>query len=343
MDDRANRVDEQARRDLDATLADTDQTASDTDQTIAESEQSLSDEDRALAEADQRASNRDQLAAERDRAMSGPAQPGDIAAGRDARRRSTLERESTALARIALATTRLELARQRDERSLRRDELARLRDEAAAAADDAAVAAERVRGTTVTAASARADAARARARAAADRRRAASDRAQSAREREQAEKDRLAISDALATAHTDDLTGTWRRAMGTLMLEHEIERAHRGDSRLMLAFVDVDGLKAVNSRSGHAAGDALLRRVVAVIRSHLRAYDPVVRMGGDEFLCAAGQTDPDEFRHRFDGITRELGQPPESCSISVGFATLRVGDTAASLVARADADLLASG
>ena len=54
----------------------------------------------------------------------------------------------------------------------------------------------------------------------------------------------------------------------------------------MLAFADVDGLKAINDGRGHAAGDRTLRDLVKVLRAHLRSHDLIVRYGGDEFVCA---------------------------------------------------------
>jgi two-component system, cell cycle response regulator len=54
--------------------------------------------------------------------------------------------------------------------------------------------------------------------------------------------------------------------------------------RWSLCQFDVVGLKAVNDPDGLAAGDALLQRAVHAIRVHLRSYDVIVRIGGDEFL-----------------------------------------------------------
>jgi predicted signal transduction protein with EAL and GGDEF domain len=55
---------------------------------------------------------------------------------------------------------------------------------------------------------------------------------------------------------------------------------------LVVAFVDVDGLKRVNDTEGHLAGDALLIAVADSLRACLRSYDLVMRFGGDEFVCA---------------------------------------------------------
>ncbi len=181
--------------------------------------------------------------------------------------------------------------------------------------------------------------AEARARAAADRARAALDRERAAAEREQAAIDRQLVRAALAEAHLDELTGTFRRGQGALALKHELERARRSGGQLVLAFVDVDGLKEVNDRDGHAAGDALLIDVVETIRSQLRSYDPVVRFGGDEFVCAVCDLDLDGVRHRFNAINRELGRRREGASISVGLAELQSGDTLEDLTARGDAAL----
>jgi diguanylate cyclase (GGDEF)-like protein len=48
---------------------------------------------------------------------------------------------------------------------------------------------------------------------------------------------------------------------------------------------DIDHFKAVNDEHGHATGDTVLREVAYVIRSHLRAFDPVYRLGGEEFVA----------------------------------------------------------
>ena len=129
------------------------------------------------------------------------------------------------------------------------------------------------------------------AEAAADRARAAADRARAAIDRENAARERARLEAELHQAHLDGLTGAYRREMGHMALTHEIDRARRSDGRFVLAFVDVDGLKDLNDRDGHAAGDRALQTVVRSIRTRLRSFDPIVRYGGDEFVCGLGGTD----------------------------------------------------
>src|SRR5215211_7372495 len=63
----------------------------------------------------------------------------------------------------------------------------------------------------------------------------------------------------LKLATTDALTGAWTRKFGLEEVSRELERAHRTGATLLLGFIVVDGLKAVNYAKGHLAGDELLR------------------------------------------------------------------------------------
>jgi diguanylate cyclase (GGDEF)-like protein len=175
---------------------------------------------------------------------------------------------------------------------------------------------------------------------------AADDHAQAEQDRRGAADDRKAAADdreqlliALSEADMDDLTGTYRRVMGAIALRAEIDRAHRADGRLVLAFVDVDDLKARNDAGGHAAGDALLLDVVECMRSGIRSYDPIVRLGGDEFVCALTDADLDDARGRFAEIAAALARRNGGASISVGFAKLAAGDDLDDLMQRGDAAL----
>jgi diguanylate cyclase (GGDEF)-like protein len=69
--------------------------------------------------------------------------------------------------------------------------------------------------------------------------------------------------------------------------ERELRRAlafiQRYGNSAALIYLDVDRLKPINDRHGHAAGDAVLRTVAAVLTRNVRASDVVARLGGDEF------------------------------------------------------------
>jgi len=320
-----------AERSVDDINLDTDQALSDADRIGADSDQTLSERDQALAGIEQAAADRDQVASDRDLAEGLPASP----AQQHAHDVSKIERETTTVERAGAAILRTRAAAERLELAERRDEASRLRDLAAAARDRAADARDRLRAEiepTGPAAEARAAAAAERARAAADRERAAADRREAALDRQR-------VREALSQAHLDELTGTYRRGLGTLELEREVNRARHSNGQLVLAFVDVDGLKEVNDRDGHAAGDRLLILVADTIRSSLRSYDPVVRFGGDEFVCAFSNFDLEGARRRFDEVQSALATAERGCSISVGFAALRPEDALEDLLARGDADL----
>lgn len=78
----------------------------------------------------------------------------------------------------------------------------------------------------------------------------------------------------------DTLTGLPNRARFTAMLEGLVRS---GESFALFA-LDLDRFKAVNDLFGHAAGDAILCRVAALLREVTRDIDLVARIGGDEFL-----------------------------------------------------------
>ena len=129
--------------------------------------------------------------------------------------------------------------------------------------------------------------------------------------------------------------------MGLKELDNEIQRARRESHNLVAAYVDVDGLKAVNDRQGHAAGDMVLRTVADGFRRHMRPYDVFVRLGGDEFLCALPSVTVGEARARFEDLLAELKDAGD-ITVSIGYTELREGDSADELVKRADLALLES-
>ncbi len=324
-----------------------DQTLADQDQTFADADQTTSDQDQTAADSDQAAADNDQAAADSDLMHGGD--PGVHEVTRELRDRGARQRQHSAQRRIDVATVRDEIAHARDLAALARDQTDELRDrelatrDAASAADERAITsaefARREAEIRSRATADRAAAAEARAQAAANREHAASDREQSARDRLQARADRDALLRQLAIAETDELTGTRTRAAGLEDVDQEIDRARRTGGLLAIAYVDIVGLKAVNDAHGHAAGDALIQRVVQGIRRHLRSYDTAVRLGGDEFLCVMPGATIQDARQRFRAIQTTLATNPDGCEIKIGFAELTPEDKAAKLIERADAEL----
>src|SRR5207249_4660498 len=184
-------------------------------------------------------------------------------------------------------------AKERDSTAKERDSTAKERDRTAQTPDRAADQRDRTDGRFSTSE---------RAQASRDREAAARDRADASRDRERAAHDRRQAARDRAQAGVDGLTGALRRNRGLVDLQREIDRARRSDGRLVLAFVDVDGLKGINDVQGHAAGDQLLRDVAVALRTGLRSYDLVVRYGGDEFLCVLPGTAIEGTRRRLDAV-----------------------------------------
>jgi diguanylate cyclase (GGDEF)-like protein len=151
--------------------------------------------------------------------------------------------------------------------------------------------------------------------------------------------ERARLEAELQRAHLDALTGAFRREVGRLALRNEIERARRADGKFIIAFVDVDGLKGVNDRDGHAAGDRVLRTLAATMRANLRSYDPIVRFGGDEFICGISSIGADEVQHRIGVIDQSL-RHATGVGITAGLASLTSNETLEELTERADAALL---
>ena len=151
------------------------------------------------------------------------------------------------------------------------------------------------------------------------------------------------IQQLQAEAAIDELTGVLRRGPGMLTLAREVARSFRSaDERLVVAFLDVDGLKALNDRSGHAEGDRLLVDLTTSISRRLRSHDVVFRYGGDEFVCILPGADLAGATRILQSIARSFAHRGRGRRFSFGLAELAENDTPEGLLARADAALYES-
>ena len=87
-----------------------------------------------------------------------------------------------------------------------------------------------------------------------------------------------------ARALTDALTGLPNSRALVTYFEQESNRAERYGSTLAMLMIDLDGFKQVNDSFGHQAGDTVLREIALCLKKELRAGDPLIRYGGDEFI-----------------------------------------------------------
>lgn len=126
-------------------------------------------------------------------------------------------------------------------------------------------------------------------------------------------------------ASRDPLTDTLNRRSFFDLAEHEINRSHRYDLPLTVAYIDLDNFKDVNDQLGHQAGDDLLMAVVSTIRSHIRSSDILARFGGDEFVILLPDTPGDAALNFLNKIHAHLDQEMTRngwpVSFSIGAAT----------------------
>lgn len=86
-------------------------------------------------------------------------------------------------------------------------------------------------------------------------------------------------------AHYDALTGLPNRLLLADRLQHAMAQTRRRGRRVAVAYLDLDGFKAVNDAHGHAVGDQLLVEAATRMRGALREGDTIARLGGDEFVA----------------------------------------------------------
>lgn len=106
----------------------------------------------------------------------------------------------------------------------------------------------------------------------------------------------------------DPLTDTLNRRSFFDLAEHEINRSHRYDLPLTVAYIDLDNFKVVNDQLGHRTGDELLIAVVTSIRSSVRSSDILARFGGDEFVLLLTDTPGDAALKHLNKIHDHLNQ-----------------------------------
>lgn len=147
-------------------------------------------------------------------------------------------------------------------------------------------------------------------------------------------------------AITDDLTGLFNRRYINGLLTEEIKRAARYTNDLSLLLIDLDHFKSINDACGHDAGDEVLKTFSKLLHEIDRETDKVGRWGGEEFMVILPYAGLDTASTLAERLRRKVAETEfpstKGLTISIGVASYKDGDSAGSLIKRADKALYAA-
>jgi diguanylate cyclase len=163
------------------------------------------------------------------------------------------------------------------------------------------------------------------------------------------ERDELAVAlrHTEALSLTDELTGLPNRRAFVQRLDQELSRSQRTGQSLAMVLLDIDNFKDINDRYGHYVGDMILRCYAQSMDREFRQHDLLARYGGEEFVLLLPETLSGDARNAMDKLSRRIQREPldagGTCidlpTFSAGIACLRPGESATTLINRADQSL----
>jgi diguanylate cyclase (GGDEF)-like protein len=127
---------------------------------------------------------------------------------------------------------------------------------------------------------------------------------------------------------TDGLTGLPNRSFLNTRVPQLVAEARAAGHTLSLALVDLDNFRHINAELGHLAGDRALRHAVKVLRRELAREEPMIRVGGEEFVLllrlpiGAAWERMDQLRRALEAapFVPEPGVEPRRLTLSAGIA-----------------------
>lgn len=148
----------------------------------------------------------------------------------------------------------------------------------------------------------------------------------------------------------DPLTGLYNRRFLTEVIERELHRAERKQTKLSLIILDIDHFKKVNDQFGHQVGDEALRLLSNFLLSNVRKMDLVCRYGGEEFVVVMPEASINDAKSRAEALRKGISDmimrvENEEISITCSFGYCEYPTLAANvdqLLSRADIALYAS-
>lgn len=157
---------------------------------------------------------------------------------------------------------------------------------------------------------------------------------------------RHAIAELERVSERDTLTPLYNRRYFSGAIQQRIARMQRHPGSVAIVYADVNELKLINDRMGHAAGDFALVEIAMRMAQSIRATDVAARIGGDEFALLLDHADEAGARAQVRRLATILsdhpamfGGEPVNLSVSFGVAMLRPGMSEADVMAAADADM----
>lgn len=109
---------------------------------------------------------------------------------------------------------------------------------------------------------------------------------------------------------TDYLTGIYNRRFFFETIHTNLNYAQRMRRSFSLAILDIDFFKKINDKYGHETGDAVLKHFAQMVKSQIRRYDVVARLGGEEFIIQFLDSDPAACIVRLNRIRDNIAAAP---------------------------------
>jgi diguanylate cyclase (GGDEF)-like protein len=144
---------------------------------------------------------------------------------------------------------------------------------------------------------------------------------------------------------TDELTGLYNLRGFRSLAQDNLDQPHYQDVPMAVFYIDLDGLKQINDRHGHNAGDQAIIDTAEILKETFRADDIIARIGGDEF-AVFGRFSAEEdtlavlrrrLKEGIDGINIRKKRPYTiSCSVGVAYIIPECREALDDIISQAD-------